>query len=99
MVLLKFENIVAESEDLVFLVTKSTTTILDLNVREEMDRFGDMLAKNLPRFSAARFFVLGRSTILGIFGTVATFFIVLVTFEPNARLDHATAANMSLFPK
>ena len=94
--LLKFENIMAEFDNIVFLVTKSTTTILDVKGREEMERFGDILTKNLPQFSAARFFVLGRSTILSIFGTVATFFIILVTFVPNARLDHAPAANLSL---
>ncbi|KAJ3652296.1 hypothetical protein Zmor_018274 [Zophobas morio] len=83
MLLLKCNRITEESEDIVFLVSKSGTRILDLKIREKADRFGDILARNLPQFSAARFFALGRSTILSIFGTVATFFIVLVTFAPN----------------
>ncbi|KAJ3652325.1 hypothetical protein Zmor_018302 [Zophobas morio] len=83
MLLLKCDNIVEESEDIIFVVSKSGTKLTDPRIREEIDRFGHILATNLPQFSAARFIFLARSTILSIFGTVATFFIVLVTFEPK----------------
>ena len=85
MLLLKCDNIMEESEDIIFVVSKSSTKLTDPRIREEIDRFGHILATNLPQFSAARFIFLGRSTILSIFGTVATFFIVLVTFEPKER--------------
>ena len=97
MLLLKFERIIEEFEDIVFVfVSKSSTKILDFKIREEMDRLHNILAWNLPQFSAARFFVLRRSTILSTFGTVATFFIVLVTFAPNVRSNTETVANKSL---
>ena len=98
MLLLKCDNVMEEFENIVFLVSKSSAKLTDPQMREEVDRFGNILATNLPQFSGARFIFIGRSTLLGIFGTVATFFIVITTFEPKARPNIIeTAANVSLF--
>ncbi|KAJ3652318.1 hypothetical protein Zmor_018296 [Zophobas morio] len=97
MLLLKCDNVMDEFENIVFLESKSSTQLLDPRIREEVDRFGHILATNLPQFSAARFIVLGRTTLLGIFGTVASFFIVITTFEPKTRSNILEAtANVSL---
>ncbi|KAJ3652323.1 hypothetical protein Zmor_018301 [Zophobas morio] len=97
MLLLKCDNVMEEFEDIAFVVSKSSTQLLDPRIREEVDRLGHILVTHLPQFSAARFIFLGRSTLMGIFGTVATFFIVITTFEPKARTSILeTAVNVSL---
>ncbi|XP_044255389.1 uncharacterized protein LOC123005621 [Tribolium madens] len=47
----------------------------------KMQEFTNFLIKNLPKFTAANFFYIERSTILSILGTVSTFLIILIQFR------------------
>ncbi|KAJ3647511.1 hypothetical protein Zmor_019385 [Zophobas morio] len=48
---------------------------------EDLRKFIDALKNNLPCFTAARFFVIDRSTVFGIFDAVVSFLIVMIQFE------------------
>lgn len=48
---------------------------------EELKMFINDVERNLPSFSAARFFQLNRTTIFGIVNVVVTFTIVVIQFE------------------
>ncbi|CAH1380350.1 unnamed protein product [Tenebrio molitor] len=49
--------------------------------KEHLKHFTKMILQNFPKFSAARFFNIDRSTILNMLGTVTTFFIILIQFR------------------
>jgi hypothetical protein len=81
--ILKCDDILEGSRKITLLVSHSTLEVVDCEKREGLDRFFNTLTTSLPDFSAARFFSIGRSTILSIFGTVTSFLVVLVTFDPD----------------
>jgi gustatory receptor len=83
MTILKCDVIVEESQKIIFLVSRSTLETVDCQEHEDLDRFFNILTTNLPNFSAARFFSINRSTILSMCGTVTSFLIVLLTFNPT----------------
>lgn len=45
----------------------------------------DCMGNTFPQFSAAGFFLLGRSTLLSILGTLATFLVIMVQFAGNKK--------------
>nr|XP_015835104.1 PREDICTED: uncharacterized protein LOC103312576 isoform X4 [Tribolium castaneum] len=49
----------------------------------KMQEFTNFVIKNLPKFTAANFFHIGRSTILNMLGTVSTFIIILIQFRKH----------------
>jgi hypothetical protein len=79
----KCDVIVEESQKIIFLVSHSTPNIVDCEKHEDLDRFFNIPATNLPDFSAARLFSINRPTILSILGTVTSPPTVLVTFDPT----------------
>jgi gustatory receptor len=40
-----------------------------------------VVLENFPKFSAARFFNISRTTILSILGSVTTYFIIMIQFH------------------
>ncbi|RZC37407.1 7tm 7 domain containing protein [Asbolus verrucosus] len=48
--------------------------------REEIREFCVTIKESFPRFSAARFFTIKRSTILNILGTITSFLIIMIQF-------------------
>jgi gustatory receptor len=53
--------------------------------KEELYTFINVLVDNFPKFSAARFFRIERSTIFRIFEAVTTFVIIMIQFESNSN--------------
>ncbi|XP_063924676.1 gustatory receptor 68a-like [Zophobas morio] len=51
--------------------------------RVEVNEFIDFVIRNFPKFSAAGFFDIDRSTIFKLLGTVTTLLIVMVQFDTN----------------
>ena len=49
-----------------------------------VEKFCKSIEENLPRFSAARFFDVSRSTIMNILGCVVSFFIVMIQLRHNS---------------
>jgi hypothetical protein len=63
-------------------------------MRQDLDRFLTILTTNAPCFSAAGYFPINRTTIFSIFGTVATFLIVMLTLDP-AQPDCIVKTNLT----
>jgi gustatory receptor len=51
----------------------------------KLKKFTNFLEKNLPKFTAANFFNVGRWTILDLFETLITFLIIMIQFGNSAR--------------
>ncbi|KAJ3620397.1 hypothetical protein MTP99_004348 [Tenebrio molitor] len=65
-------------------VLRRPTKMLTPKDKEVLTHFSDIILQNFPRFSAARFFNIDRSTIVSILGTVVSFLIIMIQFE-NTR--------------
>jgi gustatory receptor len=48
--------------------------------KQELYEFSNFVTENLPRFSAANFFLLQKSTVLSILSTVSTVIIIMIQF-------------------
>jgi hypothetical protein len=48
---------------------------------DELGEFASFVVENSPRFSAADFFWIERSTILSMLGTVTSFLIIMIQFR------------------
>ncbi|KAH0808833.1 hypothetical protein GEV33_013954 [Tenebrio molitor] len=64
-------------------VLRRHTKMLSAQEKEVLTHFSDVILQNFPRFSAARFFNIDRSTILSILATVVTFLIIMIQFESS----------------
>ncbi|RZB66685.1 7tm 7 domain containing protein [Asbolus verrucosus] len=80
--LLMCHAVTNEAETILLLVYRSRTKYANSEIQENFYKLGGVLSKTLPSFSAAGFFVLNRSTLLNIFGTVISFLIVLLQTGP-----------------
>ncbi|EFA09283.1 gustatory receptor 37 [Tribolium castaneum] len=49
--------------------------------KQELYEFSNFVSQHLPKFSAANFFDIERSTILSVLGTACTFLIIIVQFR------------------
>ncbi|RZC32000.1 7tm 7 domain containing protein [Asbolus verrucosus] len=49
--------------------------------KKELSRFIKLVSENAPKFTAARFFDITRTTLLNVLGTITTFLIVLIQFR------------------
>ena len=49
--------------------------------QDRLEQFVKIVTRNFPKFSAARFFTIDRSTILNVLNTVTTFFIIIIQFR------------------
>ncbi|KAH0820891.1 hypothetical protein GEV33_001900 [Tenebrio molitor] len=83
MMILTCDNIVEESQKIIFLVSHSSLGIVDCEMRQDLDRLLTILTTSVPHFTAARFFSINKSTIFGIFGTVTSFLIIMLTLDPT----------------
>ncbi|KAJ3620175.1 hypothetical protein MTP99_004156 [Tenebrio molitor] len=83
MMILTCDNIVEESQKIIFLVSHSTLGIVDCEMRQDLDRLLTILTTSVPHFTAARFFSINKSTIFSIFGTVTSFLIIMLTLDPT----------------
>jgi gustatory receptor len=66
-------------------VLRGHNKMLSAKEKEELMQFSDVIQQNFPRFSAARFFNIDRSTILSILSTVVTFLIIMIQFETTNK--------------
>ncbi|KAJ3620393.1 hypothetical protein MTP99_004345 [Tenebrio molitor] len=64
-------------------VLRRHTEMLSPKEKEKLIQFSDVIQQNFPRFSAARFFNIDRSTILSILTTVVTFLIIMIQFRSS----------------
>ncbi|KAJ3620394.1 hypothetical protein MTP99_004345 [Tenebrio molitor] len=64
-------------------VLRRHTEMLSPKEKEKLIQFSDVIQQNFPRFSAARFFNIDRSTILSILTTVVTFLIIMIQFQSS----------------
>ncbi|RZB40308.1 7tm 7 domain containing protein, partial [Asbolus verrucosus] len=77
------DSILQETEAVLALSYKLERYFLNRISREsdELRQFINVVIDNFPKFSAARFFTIDRSTIFRIFEAVTTFLIILIQFE------------------
>ncbi|XP_068899730.1 putative gustatory receptor 39b [Tenebrio molitor] len=75
--------ILKEAEDILAMsyTLRRNAKSLSPKDKEHLKHFTKMILQNFPKFSAARFFNIDRSTILNMLGTVTTFFIILIQFR------------------
>jgi gustatory receptor len=80
------DDVVKEAEDLLEVSCRLRWNLANLTSEEKRDLywFTDFLLDNFPKLSAARFFHINRSTVLGILGTTTTFFIIMIQFNSSA---------------
>ncbi|CAH1380352.1 unnamed protein product [Tenebrio molitor] len=81
-VIITCDLILKEAESMLlksYMLTRKTEN-LSIKDEKELKRFSERILQNFPKFSAARFLNIDRSTILSILWTVVTFFIVIVQF-------------------
>ncbi|KAJ3620194.1 hypothetical protein MTP99_004174 [Tenebrio molitor] len=80
------DDVVKEAEGLLEVSCRLRWNLGNLTSEEKRDLywFTDFLKDNFPKFSAARFFHIDRSTVLGILGTTTTFFIIMIQFNSSA---------------
>ncbi|CAH1380501.1 unnamed protein product, partial [Tenebrio molitor] len=76
------DSVLYETEHILTVTYKLEKYLPDEN-KEQLHAFINTLTDNFPQFSAARFFVIDKSTILKIFNAVLTFFIIIIQFENN----------------
>ncbi|RZC40630.1 7tm 7 domain containing protein [Asbolus verrucosus] len=78
-VLCEFEEILAVAHSL------EKYFISENRKNEELRKFIKVVKDNFPSFSAARFFNVGKTTVLGISNAIISFLIVMIQFEINQK--------------
>lgn len=61
----------------------------------EILQFIEIVKANFPKFSAARFCFIERSTLYKIFETVSTVLIIMIQFNPDLNHNKTTEFNHS----
>ena len=81
----KCDFVVKEAEKILLLSYKLKRNYCTENTPKiDFQKFCTSVEENLPRFSAARFFHINRCTVLHIFGTVTSFFIVMIQLRHSS---------------
>ncbi|KAJ3652252.1 hypothetical protein Zmor_018233 [Zophobas morio] len=81
--ILKCQALYQEAEEIVSLSYQLQLLCTDNSVNENLKirQFPNFVIKNLPKFSAANFFLVDKSTILSMLATLGTFLIIMVQFS------------------
>ncbi|EEZ97765.1 gustatory receptor 95 [Tribolium castaneum] len=77
------DSVVQEAEKLQASVQKIRRIRPNLTAKEDQDleKLCGVIIENFPQFSVARFFNIGRGTVLNILSTVTTFFIIMIQLD------------------
>jgi hypothetical protein len=81
--ILMCDSLLKEIENTVNLSLEMKLFLTERKQKRLLRQFSDFLLNNVPNISAARFFIITKSTILTLLGTVVSSFIIMVQFETN----------------
>ena len=80
--ILEFDAVLNQAEEILnksHILCRNSHT-LPQNEKNRLEQFSRTIRQNFPKFSAARFFGIDKSTILSMLGTIITFFIIMIQF-------------------
>ncbi|KAJ3652330.1 hypothetical protein Zmor_018307 [Zophobas morio] len=86
-VIIKCDLILHEAEKILdnsYILRRNCYGLSD-SEKNRLKEFSESVLQNLPKFSAARFFNINRSTILSMLATDITFLIIMIQFHGSAQ--------------
>jgi hypothetical protein len=86
MVTMSCDTVLSKSRKTLFLCYKLQERLpANSHVRYELYNLAKHLKVNITSITAANFFEINKNCLIGIFGTVTTYFIVILQFSGNLQ--------------
>lgn len=82
MLIISCDNVIAEARNIVK-VCQEIQEDADAAQREEIFNLLTLVKAKWPRYTAAGYFVVNRSSLFALFSVATTYFIILVQFHQN----------------